>query len=103
MANQKLSEQELQAAFNKLNAETEHKWVIEAGKLSKTFTFKDFRQAFGFMTQCALYAEKKDHHPEWFNVYNKVSVQLMTHDVSGLSLKDFDLAKHMDAVAANCQ
>lgn len=99
MANQKLTESEVQAAFNKLNSEAEQKWVIEDGKLTKTFQFKDFQQAFAFMTQCALYAEKKDHHPEWSNVYNKVNVQLISHDVSGLSAKDFDLAKKMDAIA----
>lgn len=97
--NKKLTEQEIIIAFNKLNAEVDQKWVIEDGKLNKTFKFKGFQQAFGFMTQCALYAEKKDHHPEWLNIYNKVSVQLISHDVSGLSAKDFDLAKHMDAVA----
>lgn len=97
--NKKLTEQEIIMAFNKLNSETEQKWTIEDGKLRKTFKFKDFQCAFGFMTQCALYAEKKDHHPEWSNIYNTVCVQLVSHDVSGLSAKDFDLAKIMDGYA----
>ena len=61
--------------------------------------FKDFNQAFGFMTRVALKADKMDHHPEWFNVYNRVEVTLSTHDCSGLSQNDIKLAKFMDEVA----
>ncbi|CAF0820019.1 unnamed protein product [Rotaria sordida] len=64
--------------------------------LSKTFLFKNFNQAFGFMTRVALLAEKLDHHPEWFNVYNKVQVTLTTHDLNGLSTHDAQMAKFMD-------
>ena len=101
MPNIKLDEHAIQQALTELNASTVQEWIIENGKLTKSFRFKNFQQAFGFMTMCALYAEKKDHHPEWSNVYNKVDVQLVTHDVAGLSAKDFDLAKHMDEFAEN--
>ena len=67
--------------------------------IEKTFHFKDFSQAFGFMTQAALMVEKMDHHPEWFNVYAKVAVTLTTHDVNGLSTLDIKLAQFMDAAA----
>jgi len=66
----------------------------------KEFVFKDFNQAFGVMTRVALKAEKMDHHPEWFNVYNKLQVTLSSHDVSGLSQRDVTMAKFMDAVCA---
>jgi len=93
----KLSASELLIELEKLNRDLEAPWKIEDEKLSKTFKFKNFMQAFAFMTQSALYAEKKNHHPEWFNVYNKVVIQLITHDVAGISFKDFDLAKKMES------
>lgn len=64
--------------------------------ICKTFQFDDFKQAFGFMTKVALAAEAADHHPEWFNVYNRVDVTLATHDAGGLTQKDIDLASLMD-------
>ncbi|SCA57357.1 putative pterin-4-alpha-carbinolamine dehydratase [Candidatus Terasakiella magnetica] len=64
----------------------------------RTFKFKDFNQAFAFMTQVALKAEKMNHHPEWFNVYNRVEVTLTTHDTGGISEKDIKLAEFMDAL-----
>ncbi len=67
--------------------------------ISKTFRFKDFNAAFGFMTRVALEAEKRDHHPEWFNVYNRVEVILTTHDADGVSTLDVTLAQFMDALA----
>lgn len=67
--------------------------------IAKTFTFKDFNEAFGFMTRAALVAEKADHHPEWRNVYKTVEVVLTTHDAGGVTQKDIDLAQAMDRIA----
>ncbi|CAN8216802.1 unnamed protein product [Coccothraustes coccothraustes] len=67
----------------------------------KEFHFKDFNRAFGFMTRVALQAEKLDHHPEWFNVYNKVHITLSTHDCGGLSERDINLASFIEQVAAS--
>ena len=67
--------------------------------IARSFKFKDFNAAFGFMTRVALLAEKMDHHPEWSNVYNKVDVVLTTHDTGGVSDKDIAMAKAMDAYA----
>ena len=67
--------------------------------IARTFTFKDFNEAFGFMARVALVAEKRDHHPEWSNVYKTVDVVLTTHDADGVTQKDVDLAKAMDAIA----
>lgn len=69
------------------------------GVIRKTFLFKDFVQAFGFMTQLALYAEKNNHHPEWFNVYNRVELGLTTHDVGSVSTLDVAFAQQADATA----
>lgn len=66
----------------------------------RTFTFKDFNAAFGFMTRVAIMADKLDHHPEWFNVYNRVEVLLATHDADGVTELDVTLAKFMDEVAS---
>jgi len=67
--------------------------------ITKKFTFKDFNEAFGFMARAALIAEKLDHHPEWFNVYNKVEVTLATHDAGGVTERDVKLAEAMDRLA----
>lgn len=76
-------------------------WAEVPGRdaIIKTFTFKDFNAAFGFMTRAALKAEKMDHHPEWYNIYNRVEVTLATHDAGGVTQKDIDLAAFMDKVA----
>ena len=68
--------------------------------ITRKFQFVDFDAAFAFMTRCALTAAKMDHHPEWFNVYNKVDVTLATHDAGGVTQKDIDLAAAMDGYAA---
>jgi 4a-hydroxytetrahydrobiopterin dehydratase len=68
-------------------------WTIKKGKLHREFEFKNFIEAFGFMSRAALIAESMNHHPEWFNVYNKVVIDLSTHDVGGLSNLDFEFAK----------
>tara|TARA_R110002094_G_scaffold87856_1_gene91320 strand:- start:139 stop:429 length:291 start_codon:yes stop_codon:yes gene_type:complete len=76
-------------------------WAEVPGRdaIIKTFTFKDFNAAFGFMSRAALLAEKMDHHPEWYNIYNRVEVTLATHDAGGVTQKDIDLATFMDRAA----
>ncbi|KAF4090444.1 hypothetical protein AMELA_G00051830 [Ameiurus melas] len=73
--------------------------VVGRDALYKEFIFKDFNQAFGFMSRVALQAEKMDHHPEWFNVYNKVHITLSTHECGGLSKRDISLATFIDQVS----
>ncbi len=75
-------------------------WKINNKKLQKTFIFKNFIHAFGFMTQVALISESQNHHPEWSNVYKTVDVHLTTHEAEGITEKDFLLAKAMDEIAA---
>lgn len=79
-----------------------HGWAIgrDGAAIEKHYVFRDFRQAFGFMAECALAAEKLDHHPEWFNVYKKVDVVLTTHSAGGVTELDFKLAVLMDLAAA---
>jgi 4a-hydroxytetrahydrobiopterin dehydratase len=84
-------------ALGKLNGWSE---VNGRDAINRTFTFKDFNEAFGFMARAALIAEKLDHHPEWFNVYNKVEVTLATHDAGGVTERDVRLAEAMDRLAA---
>ncbi len=76
-------------------------WSIEAGKLHREYRFADFSEAFAFMTRVAMAAEQLDHHPEWSNVYNRVVVDLTTHDSGGISQSDLDLADRMDLFAAD--
>ena len=73
-------------------------WMVAADRdaITKTFVFRNFIEAFGWMTQAAMWAETLNHHPEWSNVYNRVTVTLTTHDVSGLTTLDIDLANQMD-------
>lgn len=73
--------------------------LADRDAIEKRFTFKSFNQAWGFMSRAALKAEQMNHHPEWFNVYNRVEVTLATHDVDGLSERDIRLAKFMDSIA----
>ena len=75
-------------------------WQLVAGKLHRDFKFADFVSAFGFMTQAAIVAEAMDHHPEWSNVYSRVSVDLTTHVMGGLTQLDVQLAMRMNAIAA---
>jgi 4a-hydroxytetrahydrobiopterin dehydratase len=84
------------AALAKLDGWSE---VQGRDAIRKKFTFKDFNEAFGFMARAALVAEKLDHHPEWFNVYNRVEVTLATHDAGGVTQRDIELAQTMDRLA----
>jgi 4a-hydroxytetrahydrobiopterin dehydratase len=88
MARQKFSEKEVQARL----AETGG-WELVNGKLHREFQFSSFLEAFGFMTQVAMLAERRNHHPDWSNVYNRVVIDLWTHDAGGLTPLDFDLAQ----------
>jgi 4a-hydroxytetrahydrobiopterin dehydratase len=85
---QKLSQQEIELEIGKIQG-----WKVANGKLNRTFEFENFVQAFGFMTQVAIQAEKINHHPEWFNVYNKIEINLVTHDINGISNYDIKLAE----------
>jgi 4a-hydroxytetrahydrobiopterin dehydratase len=88
------TEPEMQKAIAELGS-----WTVEKGKLHREYRFRDFVRAFGFMTQVALLAERAAHHPEWFNVYNKVVVDLTTHETQGITQKDLDLAREMEQIA----
>lgn len=74
-------------------------WTLEDGKLHREFKFVNFIEAFGFMTSAAIEAEKMNHHPEWFNVYSKVIVKLVTHSAGGVTSLDVELARKMSALA----
>ncbi len=89
----KLSDDQIKEELKELQG-----WQLVNGKLHKEFQFKDFNQAFGFMTRAAIHAEKMDHHPEWFNVYNKLKVDLMTHDAGGVTENDVKLAKILNSL-----
>jgi len=75
-------------------------WTVEGGKLHREYRFTNFVEAFGVMTSTALVAERMNHHPEWFNVWNTVRVDLTTHDAGGITAKDFELAEAMERIAA---
>ena len=74
-------------------------WSSTDNALERSFTFRNFREAFGFMAEVALIAERKNHHPEWCNVYNRVTVRLTSHDQGGITHKDLDLAGKMELIA----
>jgi 4a-hydroxytetrahydrobiopterin dehydratase len=94
----KFSGPELKDALNTLPG-----WSVVNAKLHKEYKFADFIHAFGFMATAALAIEKMEHHPEWFNVYNRVTVDLTTHDAQGITQKDADLAKLLDETAKKLQ
>ena len=96
MAAQKLTEQEVNIRLQQLPG-----WAVKNEKLHREFKFADFAHAFGFMTTAAVLIEKMNHHPEWFNVYNRVSIDLTTHDASGITQKDVELARLLDSIYAN--
>src|ERR1700688_3062774 len=93
---ERLSAEARKSALNGLPGWSE---VTGREAIAKTFTFKDFNEAFGFMTRTALVAEKRDHHPEWRNVYKIVDVVLATHDAAGITALDIELATAMNAIA----
>ena len=93
MALEKLSSEEIKKELSNLSG-----WSEVDGKLHKEFQFSNFNQAFGFMTRAAMEIEKMNHHPEWFNVYNKLSVDLMTHDAGGITQNDVNLAKILNSL-----
>jgi 4a-hydroxytetrahydrobiopterin dehydratase len=95
---QKLSEADMTNALRDLPG-----WKVENGKLHRDYQFADFIHAFGFMATAAIGIEKRNHHPEWFNVYNRVTVDLTTHDAGGITAKDVELAKTLDAIAVRMQ
>ena len=90
----KLSQSEIEAALSKLPG-----WKLEGGKLHREYKFVDFVAAFGFMTGAALVAQSMDHHPEWFNVWNTVRIDLATHDAGGITALDVKLAHSMEELA----
>ena len=79
--------------------ESSDDWTVENDKLRREYIFHDFSEAFGFMTEVALFAERTNHHPEWFNVYKKVLVHLTTHEAGGITQRDFALAGKMEEIA----
>jgi 4a-hydroxytetrahydrobiopterin dehydratase len=98
MARDRLDDEAVTQALAKLDG-----WSLVEGRsaISRTFTFRNFSEAFGFMTRVALAAEKMDHHPEWSNVYRTVHVTLSTHDADGITELDVKLARKMDGFARN--
>jgi len=96
MAVEKLTQEARQSLLDELAS-----WQMVVGRdaIQRSFKFKNFSQAWGFMTRVALAAEKQDHHPEWFNVYNRVDIVLSTHDCQGLSERDLKLARTIDKLA----
>jgi 4a-hydroxytetrahydrobiopterin dehydratase len=94
----KLTQKEIRTALTGLRG-----WKLVKSKLHREYKFADFMHAFGFMTTSALAIERMNHHPEWFNVYNKVVVDLSTHDVGGVSEKDIALARILDNFAGRLQ
>ena len=96
MAIEKLSPQDIEEALRSTPG-----WSLIDDKIHRDFQFTDFVEAFGFMTRVALVAESMNHHPEWFNVYNRISIDLRTHDADGISQHDFDLAQRINALAGD--
>lgn len=95
---QKLSDTEIKAALGQIPS-----WQVANGKLHREYKFPDFIHAFGFMATAAIAIEKMNHHPEWFNVYNRVTVDLTTHDAQGITSKDIELAKLLEEIASKLQ
>ncbi|MGI9531667.1 4a-hydroxytetrahydrobiopterin dehydratase [Lutimonas sp.] len=90
----KLNEQEIEIKMKNIDAS----WSLNGTSISRNFQCENFVEAFSFMSAVALMAERMNHHPDWSNVYNKVNIQLSTHDVDGLSNNDFNLAQEIDSI-----
>nr|WP_298997912.1 4a-hydroxytetrahydrobiopterin dehydratase [uncultured Allomuricauda sp.] len=90
---QKLTSSQIEEQLKNLNG-----WSHENGSIVKTFQFSDFKEAFSVMTRIAFEAEKVNHHPEWENVYNRLTIKLNTHDAGGITAYDFDLAKIIESI-----
>lgn len=93
MAVHKLNESELNSSLGQLSG-----WSVKEGKLHREYKFADFAHAFGFMTTAAVMIEKMNHHPEWFNVYNRVVIDLTTHDAGGITKNDVELARLFNSI-----
>ena len=91
---ERLSDTKIEQALESVSG-----WTVQSGKLHREFRFRNFNQAFGFMTRAALHSETMDHHPEWSNVYATVVVDLVTHSADGITNLDFALAKKMNAIS----
>lgn len=89
----KLTEEQIRTELSGLQG-----WSVANGKLHKDFVFDDFIEAFGFMCKAAIHIEKMNHHPEWFNVYNKISIDLVTHDAGGITQNDIALARTLNSL-----
>jgi len=90
----KLSDEQIKKELTSLSG-----WSVVNGKLHKDFVFQDFIEAFGFMSKASMHIEKMNHHPEWFNVYNKLKVDLVTHDAGGITQNDINLARILNSLA----
>nr|WP_298793646.1 4a-hydroxytetrahydrobiopterin dehydratase [uncultured Allomuricauda sp.] len=93
---QKLSDSQVEEAIKNLDG-----WTYENGSICKSFVFKDFKEAFSIMTRIAFEAEQQNHHPNWENVYNQLTVKLNTHDAGGITQYDFNLAKSIENIVGN--
>ena len=89
----KMNTNEIQEALKNLSG-----WALKDDKIEKSFTFKDFKEAFATMTHIAFECEKQNHHPNWENVYNSLTIKLSTHDADGITQKDIDLAKSIEEI-----
>lgn len=96
MSVEKMTSQQIEISLNDLSG-----WELRDEKLHRELKFKNFVQAWGFMTQVAILAERADHHPEWNNVYNRVTIDLNTHEIGGISQRDFELANKINEVLTN--
>ena len=96
-----LSSNDIETAISDINKKASIRWQLKAGKLAITLQFAHFTAAFGFMTQVAIIAEKINHHPEWSNVYNRVSIELVTHEAGGITQLDIELASSIADILTN--